>query len=113
MKAIWINAAERAVQLVDYAGLQDLQRMVGGHLEVACMWHGIGDVLYVDEEGRLKAPRVWFRMLGLPEVYAGSGVIVGREIGDTARTAPPRLTVAALAPLVRFAVPLEDILRGR
>lgn len=44
MKAIWINATERTVSAVEYGGLADLQRMVGGYIQVAHVWPS-GDVL--------------------------------------------------------------------
>ena len=33
MKAYWIDAAARTVEVMDYAGPADLQRMVGGNIE--------------------------------------------------------------------------------
>ena len=102
MKAYWINATEQTVSEVEYTGIADLQRMVGGYIEVAVQWPS-GDVLFVDEEGLLKGPSVGFR---IPErtdqPLAGNGVLVGREIGDTANTEPPKMPLEQLRVRVMF-----------
>jgi hypothetical protein len=81
----------------------DLHRLIGGYLEVAHAWP-TGDVLYVDEEGLFKSPHHWFRVEGAHQPFAGNGVVVGREIGNTADTYPPIITVDQLADIVSFAV---------
>lgn len=96
MKAIWIRADQQTVEMVDYAGVRDLGRLVGGYLELAHQWKDSGDVLYVDEDGErhLRGNGGWgFRIIERTDQWlCGNGVIVGAEIGDTAGTAPPRQT---------------------
>lgn len=101
MKAIWINSTERTITEVDYAGYKDLQRMVGGSISAATRWNN-GDALYVDDEGMFKAQAAFFRITGVEQLLAGNGVIVGREIGDTADTRPPTATVATVQAHVTF-----------
>lgn len=103
MKAYWVNAKEQAVHQADYANLADLQRMVGGHIELAKQWSS-GDVLFVDEEGLLKKPAYGFKIAGLDQPFAGNGVMVGREIGDTAETNDPDMTIDELREKVSFGV---------
>lgn len=96
MKAYWINVQERTITAVDYSGLADLKRLVGGYIELAKQWP-TGDVLYVDEEGLLKQPRAFFRIPGNPTPIGSNGVVVGRETGDTGDTADPIITLEQLA----------------
>lgn len=102
MKAYWIDAHERTVSAVDYGGLPDLKRMVGGYIELAKMWP-TGDVLYVDEEGTLKDPQVWFKIEGRDDqLMAGNGVVVGREIDESDETEDPAITLEQLRAEVGF-----------
>lgn len=101
MKALWIESAAGEVREVEYQGLDDLKRMIGGWIEVAKVWDN-GDVLYVDEEGLLKATAHFFRLDGIEQPLGGNGVVVGRETGDTTNTDPPTMTVEQLRGQVRF-----------
>jgi hypothetical protein len=101
MKAYWINAADKTVTAVDYNGLPDLQRMVGGYIEIAKVWR-LGDVLFVDEEGMFKPRTGWFRVEGNNRPLANNGVVVGPEIGATSKTHPPRLSLERLRREVEF-----------
>lgn len=104
MKAISINSATQTVRVVEYNGLSDLQRLVGGSIEVAYQWPN-GDVLYVDEEGLLK-PQEHFFLLAerSDQPLAGDGVIVGAEQETEAGyvTLPPTFTVPEVLAKLRF-----------
>ena len=104
MKAYWVNVAERTITAVDYSGLADLKRLVGGYIELAKQWP-TGDVLYVDEEGLLKNPKAFFSIPGHPTPIGSNGVVVGREIGDTDITADPTIPSDQLRAEVRWLVP--------
>jgi hypothetical protein len=111
-KAYWINSAAQTVCAVDYAGLADLQRMIGGYIEAAKQWPS-GDVLYVDEDGLAKQPRTYFWITGRPtQPLCGNGVVVGREeegdqFPDGYITHDPAITLEALSAEVRFISPAE------
>jgi hypothetical protein len=114
-RAWFIDATKRTISAVEVAHgsamLVDMRRLIGGYIDIAHVWPG-GDVLYVDDEGLLKAPTVGFRFaLRLDDQpLAGSGVVVGREIEGGAAahhpggytTADPRIILAQLVPLVTF-----------
>jgi hypothetical protein len=105
MKAIYIDATNRRIEEVEYAGLEDLQRMVGGYIAAARSWD-TGEFLFVDDEGLMKPQRFFFKIEGHDQPLAGSGAIVGREVvdeeGDLIQTAPPTQTVAEVEAMVRF-----------
>jgi hypothetical protein len=107
-KALHINAAERTISEVEFEGIRDLQKLVGGFLEVARTWPYGGDTLFVDEEGLLKKPPLhWFGFAG--RVYVGNGVVVGREIEGEEYpqgyiNADPVLTISELQTLVTFSI---------
>lgn len=100
-KAILIDSANRTVREVTVAGLKDMQRCVGGYIQIAHEWES-GDALYVDEEGLLKAQEHWFRISGQHSDHpmAGNGLIVGSD--DEGENADVVLTVADVVPLVTF-----------
>jgi Domain of unknown function (DUF3846) len=106
MRAIWINADKREITTIEYDGLADLQRMVGGFIEVA--WHNRhGDVMYVDEEGKLKNYSSCFIVHGVHDVLFGNGVVVGKETdeftdGGFSVTLDPVVTITDLKSLVMF-----------
>ncbi len=104
MKAYWINAAERTITATEYESLTDMQRLVGGHIELAKVWP-TGDVLYVDEEARLKRTNTFFRMPGQPFPLCGNGLVVGREIAMTEKTYEPSITIDQLRAEVSFLTP--------
>ncbi|WP_428489097.1 DUF3846 domain-containing protein [Rhodopila sp.] len=103
MKAYWINATERTVTEVDSGGLADLQRMVGGYIEIAKYWPN-GDVMFVDEEGLMKGGTTWFRIPGTNNPICGNGVVVGPE-DDDGNTEPPTFPLSALQAEVTFITP--------
>jgi hypothetical protein len=103
MKAYWINAIDKTITEVEYSGLPDLQRMVGGHIEIAKFWRKTGDVLFVDEEAMIKGSPGWFGIEGVNQPLRGAGgVVVGREHGDDGRTYDPKITLKQLTAEVRF-----------
>lgn len=101
MKAILIDVSTRQIREVEYSGLRDLQKMVGGYIEAARRFD-TGDVLFVDEEGKLKPQANAFRLDGVNDLLCGNGVVVGPEIGDTANTKPPTISTATLRALVTW-----------
>jgi hypothetical protein len=103
MKAYWINTTAKKITAVEYEGLTALQHMVSGYIELAKAWP-TGDVMFVNEEGLLfqHDGRGWFRLAGIDRPFYGSGVVVGREVGDTDKTEPPRITLEELERDVEF-----------
>lgn len=90
--------------------LKDMQRCVGGHLEVAYMWSS-GDTLYVDDEGMLKPKDGYFVLAERrDQVLHGNGLVVGPELGSSSSwtTANPTMTLLDLKQRVRF----FDLLNG-
>jgi hypothetical protein len=77
-KALFIDSATQTVREVEISGLADLQKLVRGFIETAVLWQN-GDTMFVDEEGLAKDPAHWFRLHD-GRVFAGNGVVVGREI---------------------------------
>jgi hypothetical protein len=106
MKALLIDSAARDIREVEYAGLADLQKFVGGYIEIAFSWR-TDDVLFVDEEGLFKPQRHFFRIAGRgDQPLAGNGVVVGKERydgeGNYLSTNDPRITVDELREQVTF-----------
>lgn len=105
MKALHVDVDHRTISEVEYNGLADLQRLVGGHIEVAYHWPN-GDVLYVDEEGMLKhGPYRGFRIPERPDQpLFGNGVLVGPEVDDGLDTEPPTMSLDELRLRVQFVI---------
>lgn len=75
------NQRIRMVRIPSGHNLPDLQRLVGGYIQIACRLQD-DHVLFVDEEGLFKPQRWFFRLRGLDTPFAGNGVIVGPERYD-------------------------------
>jgi len=80
MKAIKIDAVKRRVTEVEVSGLADMQKAVGGNIEIGHWFPGCPDVIYVDEEGLLKNPEHFFLIEHETELLAGNGLIVGTNL---------------------------------
>lgn len=102
MKAIHIDVTSREIRVVDYSGIDDLHRLIGGYIAIAATFDN-GDVIYVDDEGMFKAQTGFFTVRGAEQPFAGNGVLVGREMNpNSAATADPETSIAKLAALVTF-----------
>ena len=109
MKALWINAAQQSIEEVAWSDIHDLHELVGGWLEIAMLLPH-GDVLYVDEDGKLKESiHTGFTIGGSHELVLGNGVVVGKERinEDGEQLDPlnedPKLTLSRLKDMVLFA----------
>jgi hypothetical protein len=114
VRALFIDASRPFVVPVDIPPVGDgstaaiqqqltmLQTLVGGSLEFAYRFPN-GDVLLVDESGKLKEPRFFFWIEGAPEPYAERGVIVGREDHEGDIT-PALATVDEVEAKLRFSL---------
>lgn len=80
MKAIKIDAENRTVEEVEISGLADMQKAVGGFIQVGHSFQTSPDVIYVDEEGLLKDPENFFLIKNDSKALAGNGLIVGTNL---------------------------------
>ena len=106
MKAILINANERKVVAADVKpdpnkSLEGLRALIG------CEWVqpvvvGENLTIWVDEEGRLKQNPAGFRIVGVPCVFAGNGVLLG---GDASRARVCKASPEVVALGVRWLAP--------
>lgn len=112
MKALLIDSIEGDVREVEYDGLKDMQRLVGGYISVAFEFPN-GDTLFTDDEGLLKDPHSFFFLQPRGDTpLAGNGLLVGQERmdkdGEYLGTDDVRTTVNELERMIRFAS-REDI----
>jgi hypothetical protein len=103
LRVIIIDAQKKEVReetiSADGHGLEGLQNIVGGLIEAA--FRTDKDVLYVDEEGLLKAYNYGFSFIGAPQaLYAGNGVMAG--IGEDGETAACTESLEAVRSKVIF-----------
>ena len=110
IKVLVINPRIRTITEAElpnvYPAAKDL---IGGWLTIATAFPN-GDTLYVDDEGLLKDGQSFFRVAGMDQPIAGTGVLTGREDDDGedgTDTADVRTTVEELAALVSWLDP-ED-----
>lgn len=112
MKALLIDAAAREVREVELCegetfALRDMQRLVGGPIEIAWRFRD-ENVLFVDEEGMFKPQEHFFLIADRGDhPLAGNGLVVGREqydatTGDYAGTDDVALTIEELTAQIRF-----------
>lgn len=92
MRAIHIDAKSKTVKTVQAETLTDMQKLVGGYIEIAQNLPG-GDILFVDEEGLLKERQDVFFFNG--HAYVGNGLIIGDE-------KPAKMTLDKAKSLTKF-----------
>lgn len=107
MKALLIDVATGTVREVEYAGLADMHKLLGGYIEpVAQAGIAVVDTLYVDETGTLKVKDGFFKIMGRNQPMAGNGLVVGAEVEDDSAAGysnrDPVTTVEELTAMVRF-----------
>jgi hypothetical protein len=90
MKAIFINAKEQTVSIVENKGqLEDLYNTLGVNMVEIGRFYENGDTLWVDEEGLINGTDFGFQLDGID--YMGNGLIYGTnrmnpELNDSAVT---------------------------
>jgi hypothetical protein len=107
MKAYWINATTKTIDVVEWSSIADLRRLVGGWIELNRIWDS-RDVLYADEEGLMKGGDTWFRLAGKEQPICGNGVVVGPETnkeGEEPGNLDPVITIEELADEIMFITP--------
>jgi len=80
-RAILISSLERTVKEVQVSCLHDLYRLIGCDM-VECPTATIGGVeqdLWCDEEGLMKSPQHFVKVMGFHQPIAGSIVIMGTD----------------------------------
>ena len=108
MKAYFINSAAQSIIEVEWTGLADLNRMVGGSIGTSypdCLKGG--DCLIVDDNGLSKPQSRFFWIDGNDAPVPGNGVVTGpdiegADIGDEIKTHDPMTPLADLRAHVRF-----------
>jgi hypothetical protein len=105
MKAIRIDPIARTVTAVEYPdGFRSIQDAVAhDNCSTFCLagYHK-GDTVYVNDEGLF----LFDTFFELPDcgqgMFAGPALIVGKEIGDTNRTRPPKSTVEEVTSKIKW-----------
>jgi hypothetical protein len=96
MKAIFINAKEQTVSIVENKGqLEDLYNTLGVNMVEIGRYYENGDTLWVDEEGLINGTDFGFTLDGID--YMGNGLIYGTnrmnpELNDSAVTDMKKIT---------------------
>lgn len=94
-KVLHINAQTKKVEVSASAGLEDLQKLVGGYIERVGYVKGLGQSsLCVDEEGLMKGYNYGFTLDG--HLFRGNGVVATLGEGHTT------VNINALAGRIEF-----------
>jgi hypothetical protein len=112
MRALLIDSEAASVSEIDLPShkvddgvrqLEALRRLVGGWIEFAYRFSDTNDVVFVDEEGKLKDPKHFFWIAGTPTPFAGNGVVCGGE-DRQGNITPARSSIDAVRAVVQFSV---------
>ncbi len=81
MKAIKINAKDRKIEEIEISTWKDISPAIGCDLfTTMCMGRSsTSDRLYIDDEGMINGTQDFFYLEGMPQPYAGNGVILGTD----------------------------------
>lgn len=113
MKAIFIDAKNRKVELVDrdFENYKLINEQIGCDIFTYATSFNNGDVLYVDDEGLFdRGCNSFFTYEGAHQPFAGNGLILGTdEEGDSVDAATTLIEVASK---VQFMTRSEAFLRA-
>ncbi len=76
MRTIIIDSEKREIRIAFVKGLEEMQAIVGGPIERACVLEN-NDEVYVNEEGLFGSPQHFFFIHGIMP-FAGNGFIIGK-----------------------------------
>lgn len=80
IRAIYIDAVNRKVTEVEITpDFDTYYRLIGCNCITTGYCFPNGDILFVDDNGYLDAPKYFFRIPGIDYDYAGNGLIVGTD----------------------------------
>lgn len=105
-KAILIDAYSREVKEVEYQTLEDIYRLLRCSI-IEAVYLSNGDVIYIDEEGRINGTKVGFSSVQKGPLF-GSGLVV--HINDEGDDVAPHSTVEQVSQEVQFGDRIEEIL---
>lgn len=103
MKAHLIAPANRTLTTVELPDSKDRLTAIYRHLQcdtfdVATLPNG--DTVYVDDEGLLKPMKHFFAVRGMPEPFAGRGLVMG--IDSRGHSVNPTISLAELTHHIKF-----------
>ena len=104
MKAIQINSTKRTITAIEVSGLESMQAVVGGDIEVATeiKHNDKWNTFYCNEEGLSLNVRDWFIVQDAHQPFKGNGLIVGFD-PDSGESIDTNLTVEDVKKVVKFA----------
>lgn len=103
MQALLVDPANLSVSTVELPDTGDKLLTIYKHLQCDtfdAILLPSGDALYTDDEGLLKPLQHFFAVRGMPEPFAGRGLLVGTD--DRGRSITPTTTLQELTNNVRF-----------
>ena len=103
MQALLIDPSNKQITVVELPDTGDKFPSVYKHLQCDtfdAITLPNGDALYVDDEGLLKPLQHFFAVRGMPEPFAGRGLIVGTD--NRGRSVTPQYTAQSIANDVKF-----------
>lgn len=105
MRAYLINPEDRTVEQVDYDGnYKSIYTFIGADtFDVVGMEKGDG--IYVDDEGLLKGPALFFHVRGMDTPLAGKGLVLGTD--NDGESVEPKILLETLRQRVRWATPVK------
>lgn len=103
MQALLIDPANQTVTTVELPDTGDKLPAIYKHLQCDTFDAATlpnGDTVYVDDEGLLKPLQHFFAVRGMPEPFAGRGLVVGTD--NRGRSITPTISLQELTEHVKF-----------
>lgn len=100
MKAYLINATTKTVQPVEYEGIEDIRKILGGEPTIGKRWEN-GDMLLVDDHGPCKYHH-FFALRDADSPFIGNGLVIGRGVPNTPRNRAPTIKIPELTSRMSF-----------
>lgn len=75
-RVVVIDTIKRKIYESEVSSLEEMQKLVGGHIECATILEN-GDEVYVNEEGLFTGDPQFFSIKGGHQPYAGNAYVIG------------------------------------
>lgn len=113
MKAIFINAEEKTVEVVEVGeGIQDIYKLIGCQCFTGAGQYENGDYVYADDEGLFGTPTAFVQLGSVnPQPIAGNVLILGT--GEDGESVDVKTSIYDIMGEVVFMTPTEAYIWAR
>lgn len=100
MKALLIDSTNQIITEVQVNSWEDYSPLIGCQIFTIATYLENQDCIMVDDEGLLVNPENFFAVDGVPQPFAGNGLVIGTD--DEGESAEPQIGIEELKNKITF-----------